>query len=135
MTCKIGHRGGVLVADNLDNLYILTNEERKEILERLSIAIDNSKLNFNEFLFTSSDLIRSVLWHSILATRSEEEVKEIRERVIGLIRDVLVLLDKHTDSIAEDGVILASALLEVANEALRRERENQQTDETEAQAI
>lgn len=123
------------MADNLDNLYILTNEERKEILERLSIAIDNSKLNFNEFLFTSSDLIRSVLWHSILATRSEEEVKEIRERVIGLIRDVLVLLDKHTDSIAEDGVILASALLEVANEALRRERENQQTDETEAQAI
>lgn len=121
-----------------DNLYILTNEERKEILEHLSIAIDNSKLNFNEFLFASSDLIRSVLWHSILATRSEEEVKEIRERVIGLIRDVLVLLDKHTDSIAEDGVILASALLEVANEALRREREGvqaEQAGEAEARAI
>lgn len=93
----------------------LTNEQRKELFERLAAGIDHAGLTLNEFIFATADLLKSTFWTSQAAGKEEEELTPIRERISSAIQGVVTVLDDNTDSIAEDMLVLSTIMLEAVN--------------------
>lgn len=107
----------------------LTEEQRKLLLEKLASGIDHSGLNLDEFVFASADLLKTHFWMNLTAGKENEEVLEIRERLLKGVQGVVGVLEQNTDSIAEDMIILFTVALEAVNhvfESAKQVQENQE---------
>ena len=97
------------------NHLALSNDERKELFERLSGAIDQSGLTLNEYVFATADLLKSTFWMSQSTGKSDEELEPLRDRIAKGIEGVVDTLDGSTESVAEDMIVLATVMLEAVN--------------------
>ncbi|MNQ68059.1 hypothetical protein D3C85_826030 [compost metagenome] len=107
----------------------LTDEQRKQLLESLASGIDHSGLNLDEFIFASADLLKTHFWMNLTAGKDNEEVLEIRERILKGVQDVVGALENNTDSIAEDMIILFTVALEAVNHVFESAKQLQQNTE------
>lgn len=103
----------------------LTLEERQEIFTRLSDAIEASGLNLDEYLFGTSELIKSHFWMGMIQGKEDDEVQEIRERVMHAVDGVVDTLNERTGTLAEDMVVLFTVALEAANQVFVTIKEEQ----------
>lgn len=107
----------------------LTDEQRKQLLESLASGIDHSKLNLDEFIFASADLLKTHFWMNLTAGKENEEVTEIRERILKGVKEVVGALENNTDSIAEDMIILYTVALEAVNHVFESAKQVQENTE------
>lgn len=104
----------------------LTNDERKLMFDRLSEAIEQTGMSLNEYIFASSDLIKTTFWIS-LSGESDEQANELRDRVSLAINDIIEVLEKHTNNVGEDMLVLSTVMLEAVNHILSAELEDSKT--------
>jgi hypothetical protein len=102
------------------------NDYRKEIVDILMEAIDKTDLNLNEYIFASADLLRTTFWLSHTAEKSEEEIEEIKARIINSVDEIVSGLKNNTKTVAEDMIILNSIILEIVNHVMDLEFQEQE---------
>lgn len=104
----------------------LSNEERKVLFDKLSEAIDSTGMNLNEYIFASSDLIKTTFWLAQSSGRTEEEVEELRKRVTDSVNGIIELLTNSTENVGQDMVVLSTVMLEAVNHIIRTSQEEAQ---------
>ena len=102
------------------------NDYRKEIVDILMKAVDNTDLNLNEYIFASADLLRTTFWLSHTADKSDEEVQEIKDRIVASVDEIVNALKNNTKTVAEDMIILNSIILEIVNHIMEIEFQEQE---------
>ena len=101
---------------------VITNDERKELFEKLSKGIDVTELTLNEFIYASADLLKSTFWTSLSTGKEEEELVPIRERIGAAIDGIVNALDDNTENVAEDMVVISSIMLEAVSHVMAQEK-------------
>lgn len=99
----------------------LNNDERKLLFDSLVKAIDESGLSLNEFIFSSSDLVKTTFWVSLTANLGEQEVQEMRDRISNSINQIIDVLERNTNNVGEDMLVLSTVMLEAVNHVIAQE--------------
>ncbi len=110
--------------------YVLTDAERRLLQERLVSCIEKSEMNFDEFIFATSDLMKGHFWFNLIQGKSEQEVIELQTRVLNTISSVVKVIESNTETIAEDLVILFTIILEASNQVFVQIKQQVEAMET-----
>lgn len=114
--------GGLYVAEHL----AFNNDERKQLFDGLTEAIDKAGLSLNEFIFATSDLLKTTFWVSLTAELGEQETNEMRERISKAVEGTVDVLDETTNNVGEDIIVLTTVLLEAVNHVLKEAQEDEE---------
>lgn len=106
------------------DVSFISRKQRQQNMDDILNSLNVDKHNFNTILLGFSDIIQSSFFtHMNSLCNSENERKELRNRINGTVNAVMETLNERSLTNPEDMIVLTTIMVECVNKALFRQKE------------